>query len=65
MVIVMPFSPSPPASSPPRPLVSVGRNASLKSKDLTQLGWTGIGQNRTTDIDRWDHAIAAVPLLDA
>jgi len=60
MVIVMPFSPS-----PLRPLVSVGRSASLKSKDLTQLGWTGIGQNRTTDIDRWDHAIAAVPLLDA
>ena len=59
MVIVMSFAPSPPR------LVSVGRSASLKSKDLTQLGWTGIGQNRTTDIDRWDHAIAAVPLLDA
>ena len=37
----------------------------LEPKSLAQLGWAGVGQNGATDIDRWDHAIAAVPLLDA
>ena len=41
------------------------RSSCLEPKDLTQLGWTGIGQDSAIDIDRWDHAIAAVPLLDA
>ena len=41
------------------------RSSCLEPKDLTQLGWTRIGQNGTTDIDCRDHAIAAVPLLDA
>ena len=29
------------------------------------MGWTRVSQNGTIDIDRWDHPIAAVPLLDA
>src|SRR5215467_9478429 len=37
----------------------------LEPKRLAQLGWTGVGQNSTVDIDRRDRAIAAVPLLDA
>src|SRR5712691_205232 len=56
-----PLKPSPPG----RGRGATSRAQHLEPKDLAQLGWTGIGQNSTTYIDRWDHAIAAVPLLDA
>ena len=36
----------------------------LKPERLAQLGWTGVGQDGTVDVDRRDRAIAAIPLLD-
>ena len=59
MTMVFP-SPAPPLA--PSPPLSVQY---LEPKDLTQLGWTGVGQNGAIDIERRDHTIAAVPLLDA
>src|SRR5262249_53309268 len=39
--------------------------SSLNPKDLAQFGWTGIGEDHAINIDRWDGAIALIPLLDA
>ena len=48
----------------PSPLPE-GEGKDLEPKNLAHLGWTGVGQNGASDIDRRDRAITAIPLLDA
>ena len=48
----------------PSPLPE-GEGKDLEPKSLAHLGWTGVGQNGASDIDRRDRAITAIPLLDA